>query len=174
RQVAAGCGALRLDAERTRANTLELARAAGAGGMVGGQWLDLLAEGSTVGAGRLEAIHGRKTGALFAAAARMGGLLAGADAGTIQALGAYGDALGLAFQIADDVLDVTGDADVLGKSPGKDRAQAKATYPALLGVGGAERKAEATIAAGEAALEAAGIADPALRALLRFAVDRER
>ena len=173
-QVTAGCAALGLAADVTAAVSKALARGAGAGGLVGGQWLDLEAEGTLLNATDLERVHTRKTGALFAAAACIGGLLAGALGGTIAALHAYGDALGLAFQIADDLLDETGDPTVLGKAAGKDRARAKATYPGLLGLDGAEQRAERAVAAGEAALESAGIADDVLHALLRSAVDRER
>ncbi|HEX7119699.1 MAG TPA: farnesyl diphosphate synthase [Longimicrobiales bacterium] len=152
----------------------ELLAAAGGGGMVGGQLLDLEAEGRTVPIEALTAIHDRKTGALLAAAPRMGGVAAGADDAIVEGLGAYGRRLGLAFQIADDVLDVTGSTAALGKTAGRDEALAKATYPALLGVDGARRRAREEADAAVAALRAVGIDSPALEALARYAVERDR
>jgi len=113
----------------------ELARAAGTvDGMIGGQVADLEAEGKPVEAERLHYIHRAKTGALITAAVRIGGLYAGADEGEYEALGVYGSHAGLAFQIVDDVLDVTGGDGNLGKTAGKDAARKKATFPALYGV----------------------------------------
>ncbi len=120
------------DPDRGLAVVAELARAAGAAGMVGGQVLDMAGEAHDQPA--LERLHRMKTGALMTAAVRCGGLLGGADTGALAALTAYGRQIGLAFQVADDVLDVVGDRDRLGKSTGKDTAQDKCTYPALLGL----------------------------------------
>jgi geranylgeranyl pyrophosphate synthase len=173
-QVAHGCRRLGLDDARTAEVARTLAAAAGGAGMVGGQLLDLDAEGRPATVEELEAIHARKTGALFAAALRIGGLLAGGHAEAVEALGAYGAALGLAFQIADDLLDETAAAEVVGKATGKDRARAKATFPALLGTEAARRRAEEAVERGMAALEAAGIDDERLVALIRFAADRDR
>lgn len=123
-----------------------LAEGAGGRGMVGGQVLDIEAElaGSSKadGPGRVEQIHLRKTAALIEASARMGACVARADPTTVQAAGDYGRALGLCFQAADDLLDVTGDAQALGKTPGKDAAQDKLTLVATLGMDGARRRAE--------------------------------
>lgn len=152
----------------------ELFVAAGGGGMVGGQLLDLEAEGHAVRAEELEAIHARKTGALLAAAPRMGGIAAGADEDVVEGLGIYGRRLGLAFQIADDVLDVVGSTEALGKTAGRDQVLAKATYPALLGVDGARRRAREEAEAAIDALHAVGIESPALEALARYAVERDR
>jgi len=124
-----------LPPDRVLAALGELARAAGAAGMVGGQMLDM----EYTGAGRadiqeLAAMHARKTGALIRASCLCGGLLAGADAEQSAALARYGAAFGAAFQIVDDILDLTGTAEQLGKTPGKDTTQGKLTYPSLLGL----------------------------------------
>jgi len=152
----------------------QLASAAGGGGMVGGQWLDLMAEGQPLDVARLEMIHARKTGALFAASLRLGGLLAGASPAALDGLGACGVALGLAFQIADDVLDEVGVPAVLGKTAGRDRERSKATYPALVGLEAARERAAAGAAEAVAALRQAGLHDEVLEALIGFAVDRDR
>lgn len=160
--------ACRLDLHR------ELARAAGASGMVGGQVLDLEAEGRALSLGELEAVHRRKTGALFAAALRLGARAAGGSPEAVEALGQVGLALGLAFQITDDVLDETGESVVLGKVAGRDRERAKATFPALLGVTEARRRAAAAAAEALDGLERAGVADVWLTPLIHFAVERDR
>ncbi|MDO5505494.1 MAG: polyprenyl synthetase family protein [Pseudoxanthomonas suwonensis] len=120
----------------------ELSRAAGAAGMCGGQALDIDATGepSGVDLAALRELHARKTGALLRAGVRMGALAAGADDHARTALDRYADALGLAFQIRDDILDVEGDSTTLGKTAGKDAAQAKATYPALMGLEASRRQ----------------------------------
>jgi len=120
-----------------------LARAAGHAGMAGGQAIDLASVGRTLDAAVLRDMHRRKTGALLAASVCMGAAAAGLSpqSATWQALGAYGEALGLAFQIVDDVLDVTADAATLGKTAGKDAAANKPTYVALLGLEGARAEA---------------------------------
>ena len=122
--------------------TGELAQAAGAAGMVGGQVLDL-AGSSKSNETTLERIHRLKTAAMFRAAARMGALSAGASPTAVNRLGVFGESLGLAFQIVDDILDVSGTVGELGKTPGKDSAQDKATYPALFGLDASRRRAEA-------------------------------
>lgn len=165
---------LGLETEERLGLVMELCRAAGAGGMVGGQHLDLEAEGRAPTLDALEAIHHRKTGALLAASLRLGGLAARADEGVLDALGAYGRSIGLAFQIADDVLDVTASTEVLGKTAGRDAVLAKATYPALLGLDGARARARAEVHAAVAALRAAGVASTELEALARYTVERER
>ncbi len=121
---------------------LELFRAAGAGGMIGGQALDLEAEAKALPIEALEEVHRRKTGALIAASCVIGGMSAGGSPRQIDGLRAYGEAIGLAFQIADDVLDATATSDQLGKTAGKDAAHAKATFVTLLGVGAARAEAE--------------------------------
>jgi farnesyl diphosphate synthase len=110
--------------------------AAGARGMCGGQALDIDATGrpDAVDETALRRLHALKTGALLRASVRLGAIAADADAGTRDALDRFADALGLAFQIRDDLLDIEGDSATLGKTAGKDAEQAKATFPALLGV----------------------------------------
>ena len=120
--------------EMVAALVRELADAAGTSGMVGGEIADLEAEGEPPDRARVEFIHERKTAALFRAAAVMGGLSARADAHSLEVLRRYGIALGLAFQVVDDILDETSDAETLGKSAGKDRAARKMSYPAAVGL----------------------------------------
>ena len=151
----------------------ELMRASGAGGMIGGQLLDLEGEGRPLALDDLERIHRAKTGALIRASVRLGGLAAHADATRVAALSQFGDAIGLAFQIADDVLDVTATTDRLGKRAGRDVDLAKSTYPAVLGVEGATRRAESLVAEGCAALRGAGLLSTELDTLARFVVERE-
>ena len=150
----------------------ELMRASGAGGMIGGQLLDLEGEGRPLALAELERIHRAKTGALITSAATLGGRAASAPAERIDALSTYGAAVGLAFQIADDVLDVTATTDQLGKTAGRDVALQKSTYPALLGVTGAQERATALVEEGCAALEDVGLLTPALEFIARFAVER--
>jgi geranylgeranyl pyrophosphate synthase len=119
-----------------------LMQAAGARGMIGGQLQDLNAEGTRADSlEKLERIHRAKTGALIAVSARVGGIAAGADDDAVKALGSFGADIGLAFQIVDDVLDVTSSSTALGKSVGRDAELGKSTYPALLGVDGAMARA---------------------------------
>jgi geranylgeranyl diphosphate synthase, type II len=138
--------------ERLPAMTRRLASAAGAEGMVGGQLLDLLAEGTAPDAAGLEAIHRAKTAALLSAACALGGEAAGAEPGIVIALGDFGTHLGLAFQIVDDLLDVTGDPARTGKAAGADAARAKATYPAVHGIDRTREQAEAAANVARAAL----------------------
>ena len=150
----------------------ELMRASGAGGMIGGQLLDLEGEARPLQLAELERIHRAKTGALITAAATLGGRAALASAERIEALATYGAAVGLAFQIADDVLDVTATTDQLGKTAGRDVALQKSTYPALLGVSGARRRAEVLVDEACAAIEAVGLLTPALEFIARFTIER--
>ena len=140
-----------------------IARAAGAEGMVGGQVIDL----SATGKGRaafdgeaLRAMHARKTGALIRAAAAAGAIMAGASPAVVAAVEAYGRHLGLAFQIVDDILDVEGTTEKIGKSAGKDAAAGKPTYPALFGLDESRRMAVRSVAEARAALEGAAIGGP--------------
>jgi len=151
----------------------ELMRASGAGGMIGGQLLDLEGEGRPLALEELERVHRAKTGALISAAVRSGGIAARVGASQLAALSEFGDAIGLAFQIADDVLDVTATTDRLGKTAGRDVDLAKSTYPALLGVDGARRRAESLVSEGCAALRDAGLLSLELDTLARFVVERE-
>jgi len=150
----------------------ELMRAAGAGGMIGGQLLDLEAEGVALPLDELERVHRAKTGALIATAARVGALGAGAAPLQLAALDRYGAAIGLAFQIMDDVLDVTSTTDELGKTAGRDAALQKSTYPALLGTDGATQRAAALVDDATIALREAGILTPSLESIARYVVAR--
>jgi farnesyl diphosphate synthase len=149
-----------------------LARATGAAGMCGGQQLDMDATAQRRSLGELQELHARKTGALIAAGVALGARLAAVDAATLARLDGFARDLGLAFQIRDDILDVEGDAAALGKTAGKDAAQAKATYPALLGLDGAKAKLAALAEAMAAALAPLDARADALRAIARFAVER--
>ncbi len=149
-----------------------LMRASGAGGMIGGQQLDLEGEGHALALDDLERIHRAKTGALITAAAMLGGMAASAPPARLDALSRYGEAVGLAFQIADDVLDVTATSDQLGKTAGRDLALKKSTYPALLGVEGARARAAALVEEGCGALDAVGLLTPALASIARFTIER--
>lgn len=151
----------------------ELMRASGAGGMIGGQWLDLQAEGQHLDLAELEQVHRAKTGILISASAHIGALAAGADSGLLDAFTQFGDALGLAFQIADDVLDVTATSDQLGKTAGKDVVLSKSTYPQVLGIDGARRRANALVDEACRALDRAGRLTPDLEQLARHVVERQ-
>jgi geranylgeranyl diphosphate synthase type II len=141
------------DAERARRLGIELAAAAGCAGMVGGQVADIVSGTAAPDAETLEHIHRGKTAALLRAATRGGGIAVGASDETCADLGNYGMALGLAFQVIDDVLDEVGEAADLGKTPGKDRAQGKLTAVSLEGVPAARARAEGHRAAALAALD---------------------
>ncbi len=165
--------ALGCEESAARAIVLELCQAAGAGGMVGGQALDLRAEGARLDALDLDRLHGLKTGALLTASLRIGGIAAGASAAVLDALDAYGRAVGLAFQIADDVLDATASAEDLGKHP-SDEALEKTTYVAVHGLAAAADRAAEEVARARAALDRAGVEGRALHALARYVVERKR
>jgi farnesyl diphosphate synthase len=151
----------------------ELAVAAGAGGMCGGQALDLAATGrGGSGIGALEHLHALKTGALIRAAVRMGAIAAAASDDDRRRLDAYADALGLAFQIRDDLLDVEGESATLGKTPGKDAAQDKATFPALIGIDASRARLADLGAAMDEALAPFGARAAALSALGALAINR--
>jgi farnesyl diphosphate synthase/geranylgeranyl diphosphate synthase type II len=171
--LARGARSLRLPEPAARGLVQDLARGIGAGGMVGGQWLDLAAEGQALELDALEHIHRCKTGALFEASVRMGARAAGADEQRRDAAGAWGAALGLAFQVMDDILDETADSAVLGKTAGKDRRQHKATYPALLGSAAARAHARTQLEEGRSALRAAGIMSPELEAVGELVLARD-
>jgi farnesyl diphosphate synthase/geranylgeranyl diphosphate synthase type II len=168
----AAARALGLDDDASASVVAELMRASGAGGMIGGQLLDLEGEGRPLELAELERIHRAKTGALITAAATLGGRAASASPERLAALATYGAAVGLAFQIADDVLDVTATTDQLGKTAGRDAALRKSTYPALLGVAGARERAEALVEEACAALEDVGLLTPALEFIARFTIER--
>ena len=156
----------------------ELAAAAGASQLVGGQADDLKMAGQTFAQDAdalvmLEAIHARKTGALLVVSLRLGGLVAGADGGQLDQLTKYGQNLGLTFQITDDLLDLRGDSHTLGKTVGKDDQQGKLTYPAILGVEASRRRAQQLTQSACAAVASLGPAADDLHTLARFVLDRD-
>jgi geranylgeranyl diphosphate synthase type II len=157
-----------------------LAEAAGPGGMVGGQMADLQAEelaldhGNQGSLAELEAIHRRKTGALLRAPLEMGAVIAGASQSHRDALGLYGRAVGLAFQIIDDLLDVQGDETKLGKRVGKDSGLGKWTYPRFLGIEGSRRRAQQLADEAVAALAPLGSGGLRLRELALALLERDR
>jgi geranylgeranyl diphosphate synthase type II len=151
-----------------------VARCSGIAGMVGGQVADLEAERSDYRAGDLEWIHRHKTGALLTASAVLGAIHSPVGADARSALETYGTNLGLAFQIADDILDCTATAEALGKTPGKDQEAGKATYPALYGLEASRRKAEELIETALGALRAHDLLSEPLVALARYVTTRDR
>jgi geranylgeranyl diphosphate synthase type II len=150
------------------------AQASGSRGMVGGQMADIQAEGRRVGPAQLKAIHAGKTGALIRAAVECGAILAGAPQARRQALAAFGSHIGLAFQVADDILNVTGDAAKLGKKTGSDAGRGKATYPSLFGLEKSRKMAAAELAGALDCLRPFGKKAEPLAALARFVVERDR
>ncbi len=150
-----------------------VARAAGSTGMLGGQVLDIASQGKEIEKHLLEYIHGHKTGALIAASVYAGAIVGGGSARELKALNGYGEKLGLAFQVVDDLLDVQGESKKLGKAVRKDQNQGKATYPSFFGVAEAYRKAEALI--GEALIFLKSFdrrADP-LREIAKYILQRK-
>ena len=167
----------------------DLAAASGWEGMVGGQMADLEAErgaapahaaagggaaGGEEDVSRLESIHRRKTGRLLACAVTMGGRIAGTDSQTLERLQTYGESIGLAFQIADDLLDVGGDAGTIGKQVGKDAQAGKLTYPAILGEVASRRRADQLIQNACDALAPLGSRRRRLEAIAHYIIERDR
>ena len=149
-----------------------LASASGVSGMCGGQALDVDATGQLQSLAQLERMHALKTGALIRASVRMGALAGTVDEGTLQVLDGFAQALGLAFQVRDDILDVESSSEALGKTAGKDAAQAKSTYPALLGMDGAKAKLKELDGVMQDALSPFGQRATALWALGKLAIHR--
>ena len=172
-EILAGDPALEVDAQRRQEMILTFARAIGAEGMAGGQAIDLAVVGRPLGPEALEDMHARKTGALIRASVCLGALAApDAGAALLEDLDAYGRHIGLAFQIVDDILDVEGSTEVLGKTAGADQALGKPTYPAVLGMEAAKARA---LALRDAALESLGpLGDNAkvLEGIAHYIVDR--
>ncbi len=162
-------------AEARVAIIAEIAHATGTiEGMIGGQVMDLEAEHTRPDAKTLEYIHRSKTGALLTASVVTGGMYAGADVAQVQNLRDFGMNIGLAFQIVDDVLDVTQSSEQLGKTAGKDTASEKATYPALFGIEASIKKADELIAKADSALNAFGERSQTLREIAAFLVERKK
>jgi len=171
-ELFARCGDA-LPAERVTRVIAEVAQAIGTAGLIGGQVVDTLSSSDEIDEKTLEYIHRHKTGALFRVSVRTGAILSGADDGRMDALTAYAENLGLAFQITDDILDEEGDTNTLGKNTGSDRKNKKATYPALFGRGCAREKARCAAAAAVEALDAFGGEAAFLRALVEFVIQRD-
>jgi geranylgeranyl diphosphate synthase, type II len=171
-QVLSTC--LSLDDHRRTQLICELSQAAGTvGGMIGGQVADLEGEGKPPDAALLESIHRAKTGALLRASGRMGGIYASATPAQLAALSAYGEHIGLAFQMVDDILDVEESSEALGKTAGKDAKQKKITFPAVYGLAESRRMAESELRNAHAALEIFGARAQRLRDLADLIVRRK-
>ena len=152
-----------------------LATACGAHGMAGGQAMDLAAVGRSLDLPALERMHAHKTGALICASVRLGALSAGcADASMLDALERYGQAIGLAFQVRDDILDVEGESHALGKTAGKDAASAKPTFPSVLGMDASRAHLRELVDAALAALEILGERAAPMAELARYVAERNR
>ncbi len=166
-----------LSRHRDAAQAIRMVRAlaVGAGwtGMIGGQTADVLGEGEAPRVELAQYIHERKTAALFAAACRLGAIAGGGDDDAVEALARHGEHLGRAFQIADDLLDVTSSSDRAGKNVGKDEAAGKQTYPRCVGIEGSRRAADEAAGEAVAALNRFGPAASDLRALAAYVVRRD-
>ncbi len=154
--------------------TLELARAAGSTGMIGGQMVDIDSEGKDVTFPVLEYIHIHKTGELILASLRSGALIGGASEAELKALDSYGKAVGLAFQIADDILDVEGSSAEMGKPTGGDELKGKATYPSMLGLDQARARARELVNIAIDSLSGFDTRAEPLRAIAGYIVKRSR
>jgi farnesyl diphosphate synthase/geranylgeranyl diphosphate synthase type II len=170
--LAHGAELLSLEAPQLGRMAQVLFAASGVEGMVGGQWLDLEAEQQQLGLEALVAVHRGKTGALIQASCQLGALAAGAPDFMVARIAAFGDDIGLAFQIADDVLDSTASSEVLGKTAGIDRLLQKSTYVSVLGVEGARAEARRLADRAIAGLAGARCDAPDLAALARYIVER--
>ena len=149
-----------------------LGRACGAEGMAGGQALDLAAVGHRLTLAELEHMHACKTGALIRASVRLGALTAGADASALDMLDRYADAVGLAFQVRDDILDVEGDATVIGKTAGKDAAADKPTFPSIIGLDASRARLRELTAIALDAIAPLGTSADLLQELANYAAHR--
>ena len=163
-----------LSARRLRIIERLAMAAGGSRGMVGGQVIDLESEGKALDVEHLDALHAAKTGALLTAAVVTGAIAGGASDDDIATLERYGRNVGLAFQIADDVLDVTSTPEQLGKTPGKDAAAAKATYPGLFGIEASKTRARHLVDDAIAVVEPFGAGAERLREIACFVIDRRK
>ena len=161
------------DAERQVRVIREVATAAGTvEALIGGQMADIESEGEKVDGSALEYIHRSKTGAMIAASVVVGGIVAGANGDQIEKLRAYGECIGLAFQIADDILDVTSTSEQLGKTPGKDQAANKATYPAIHGIAASQTRARELVEEAVEIVSSLGLKTQVLEEIARFIIAR--
>ncbi|MBN2570318.1 MAG: polyprenyl synthetase family protein [Deltaproteobacteria bacterium] len=169
------CGVMRdrVSPEALIATISEVSVASGFDGMIGGQVVDLDSEGKDAGMETLHYIHSHKTEALLTVSIRAGALLSGASKTDMDALSAYGKGIGLAFQITDDILDIEGDSETLGKVTGSDEAHKKVTFPALLGLDASRKKGRESI--NEALSSIAHFDDRAdpLRMIAKFIIERK-
>ncbi|MGH7779308.1 MAG: polyprenyl synthetase family protein [Candidatus Binataceae bacterium] len=163
-----------VSAERVLATVAELSEAAGSAGMVGGQVIDILSEGKRLGSGELKLLHSKKTGAMFRASILGGARLGGASNVELEALDEYARALGLAFQVVDDLLDVEATTEQMGKRTGKDEAAGKNTFPTLLGLEESHGFARELERRAHGALAGFGARAQALREIATFVVERGR
>nr|WP_225427965.1 farnesyl diphosphate synthase [Dyella tabacisoli] len=150
-----------------------LGRACGAEGMAGGQALDLAAIGQKLSLVELERMHTYKTGALIRASVRLGALTANAGQGTLDALDRYGHAVGLAFQVRDDILDVEGESEVIGKTAGKDAAADKPTFPSIIGLDASRRRLSELTSEALDAIASLGARGSLLQELAYYAAERQ-
>ena len=164
----------RLPADRVLAALDEITRALSSEGMVAGQVVDLKMEGREVDEATVRFIHTHKTGALIAASVTSGALLAGGRPEQVEALGGYGRSVGLAFQIVDDILDIEGDPEVMGKGRGADQALGKATYPGVIGLERSWETARNLVAEGRAALSGFGPEADPLRDIAAYFLTRQK
>ena len=161
------------DAERQVRVIREVATAAGTvEALIGGQMADIESEGENVDGSTLEYIHRSKTGAMIAASVVVGGIVAGANGDQVEKLRAYGQCIGLAFQIADDILDVTSTSEQLGKTPGKDQAANKATYPAIHGIAASQTRARELVEEAVEIVSSLGLKTQVLEEIARFIIAR--
>lgn len=165
------------NAGRRKSNSLEaaqvIARAAGVHGMVGGQVVDMASEGKDVDAGTVRYIHTHKTAALIAGSVQAGALIAGGRRSKIKALVRYGEALGLTFQVTDDILDIEGDAREMGKATGADIRRKKATYPSVYGLEESRGIASRLVEEAIDSLGGFGAEAEPLRAIAHYILDRK-
>jgi len=171
-ELVRGLGELGLALDRVARMVDRMCEASGLRGMVAGQWLDLMAEGAPLTRESLADMHRQKTGALIEAACLMGAMAAGASDRVIETLGGYGREVGIAFQIADDLLDATATTEELGKTAGRDVTLAKATYVSLLGIDTAREAAHQHGALARRILIEGGIRSAALETLADYIVER--
>ena len=162
-----------IDSTRLLKVIKEIGNAAGSKGMIGGQVVDMLSEGKEIDLETLKYIHAHKTGALFRACIRSGAILSGASEKDLERLTDFADYLGLSFQITDDILDVVGDEEKLGKPVGSDEEHVKATYPALVGLEESKRLAAEAVEKGKETLKAYGDKAVLFTQLLDFILTRE-
>jgi len=164
----------RVGAESASAAIREIARCAGSRGMVGGQVVDMESEGNPdIDFAIVEYIHTHKTGALIKASVKAGAILGGADHAGVEALTRYGEAVGLAFQIADDILDIEGTTEQIGKDAGSDQARGKATYPAVIGIHQSKERAQELVDLALESIKGFGPEADPLREIAKYIVSRK-